>query len=168
MLFTIDNTVAYCYTGGKPYKPSQPTAVFIHGAQNDHSVWALQTRYFAHHGWNVLAVDLPGHGRSGGAAKASVEDLARWILAVLDAAGAPKAMLICHSMGSLIALEAAYTLKDEYGYKELAGGLRDAYASVGVILGGNRVTDLITLLKNKRMIVQENGRKYTFKPDFHY
>jgi len=46
--------------------------------------------------------------------------------------------------------------------------LRDAYASVGVILGGNRVTDLITLLKNKRMIVQENGRKYTFKPDFHY
>ena len=67
-----------------------------------------------------------------------------------------------------IALEAAFTLKDEYGYKELAGVLRDAYASVGVILGGNRVTDLITLLKNKRMIVQENGRKYTFKPDFHY
>ena len=46
--------------------------------------------------------------------------------------------------------------------------MRDAYASVGVILGGNRVTDLITLLKNKRMIVQENGRKYTFMPDFHY
>ena len=67
-----------------------------------------------------------------------------------------------------IALEAAFTLKDEYGYKELAGVLRDAYASVGVILGGNRVTDLITLLKNKRMIVQENGRKYTFMPDFHY
>lgn len=64
MLFTIDNTVAYCYTGGKPYNPGQPTAVFIHGAQNDHTVWALQTRYFAHHGWNVLAVDLPGHGRS--------------------------------------------------------------------------------------------------------
>jgi len=46
--------------------------------------------------------------------------------------------------------------------------LRKTYASVGVMLGGNRLTDLITVLKNKRMIVQENGRKYTFKPDFHY
>ena len=67
-----------------------------------------------------------------------------------------------------IALEAAFTLKDEYGYKELAEELRETYASVGVMLGGNRLTDLITVLKNKRMIVQENGRKYTFKPDFHY
>ena len=67
-----------------------------------------------------------------------------------------------------IALEAAFTLKDEYGYKELAGVLRETYASVKVMLGGNKVTDLITLLKNKRMIVQENGRKYTYNPDFHY
>ena len=67
-----------------------------------------------------------------------------------------------------IALEAAFTLKDEYGYKELAEELRKTYASVGVMLGENRLTDLITVLKNKRMIVQENGRKYTFKPDFHY
>ena len=67
-----------------------------------------------------------------------------------------------------IALEAAFTLKDEYGYKELAEELRKTYASVGVMLGGNRLTDLITVLKNKRMIVQENGRKYTFLPDFHY
>lgn len=72
------------------------------------------------------------------------------------------------SPSSSTALEAAFTLKDEYGYKELAGVLRETYATVDVILGGNRVTDLITLLKNKRMIVQENGRKYTFKPDFHY
>ena len=77
MLLTIENTTAYCYTGSKTFNPHQPTAVFIHGAQNDHSVWALQTRYFAHHGWNVLAVDLPGHGRSGGAAKTSVEELAQ-------------------------------------------------------------------------------------------
>ena len=67
-----------------------------------------------------------------------------------------------------IALEAAFTLKDEYGYKELAEALQEAYASVGVTLGGNKVVNLITVLKSKRMIVQENGRKYTFKPDFHY
>ncbi|WP_373233719.1 AAA family ATPase [Parabacteroides sp. D26] len=67
-----------------------------------------------------------------------------------------------------IALEAAFTLKDEYGYQELAEALQEAYASVGVTLGGNKVVKLITVLKSKRMIMQENGRKYTFKPDFHY
>jgi pimeloyl-ACP methyl ester carboxylesterase len=81
--------------------------MFIHGAQNDHSVWILQTRYFAHHGFGVLAVDLPGHGRSKGAPLPSVESMADWLLAVLDAAGVHKAMLIGHSMGSLIALQAA-------------------------------------------------------------
>ena len=121
MLFTIENTRAYCYTGGKSFNPSQPTAVFIHGAQNDHSVWALQTRYFAHHGWNVLAVDLPGHGRSLGAAKTSVEALARWILAVLDAAGAAKALLIGHSMGSLIALETAYLAPERVSHLAMLG-----------------------------------------------
>ncbi len=98
---------AYAYTGGKVFNPALPTAVFIHGAQNDHSVWGLQTRYFAHHGFSVLAVDLPGHGRSGGPALARVEAMADWLNALLDAAGAKQVILIGHSMGSLIALEAA-------------------------------------------------------------
>lgn len=105
MLFNIHGHDAYCYTGGKPFNPELPTAVFIHGAQNDHSVWILQTRYFAHHGFGVLAVDLPGHGRSKGAALTSVEAMADWLLALLDAAGVQQATLIGHSMGSLITLE---------------------------------------------------------------
>lgn len=108
MIHQVQGVDAYCYTGGKPFNPAQPTAVFIHGAQNDHSVWVLQTRYFAHHGWNVLALDLPGHGRSKGAAKTSVEALAAWLLELLDAAGAGQALLVGHSMGSLIALETAF------------------------------------------------------------
>jgi len=99
---------AYCYTGGKPFDAALPTVVFLHGAQNDHTVWALQTRYFAHHGFGVLAVDLPGHGRSKGAALTSIEAMAAWLLGVLDAAGVRHALLVGHSMGSLIALEAAY------------------------------------------------------------
>lgn len=107
MQLTINGHSAYAYTGGKIFNPALPTAVFIHGAQNDHSVWGLQTRYFAHHGFSVLAVDLPGHGRSGGPALHSVEAMADWLNALLDAAGVSQAILVGHSMGSLIALEAA-------------------------------------------------------------
>ncbi|MFZ6849615.1 alpha/beta fold hydrolase [Undibacterium sp. RuRC25W] len=105
MLFNVNQHEAYCYTGGKLLKPELPTVVFIHGAQNDHSVWGLQSRYFAHHGYNVLAVDLPGHGRSKGPALTSIEDMAHWLLALLDAAQIQQATLVGHSMGSLVALE---------------------------------------------------------------
>jgi pimeloyl-ACP methyl ester carboxylesterase len=108
MMIDVNGAPAFAYTGGKAFNPAQPTIVFVHGAQNDHSVWSLQSRYFAWHGWNVLAPDLPGHGQSGGDALTTVEDMAAWLLALLDAAGAEKALLVGHSMGSLIALEAAH------------------------------------------------------------
>ncbi len=108
MMYDVNGAPAYAYTGGKAFIPARPTIVFLHGAQNDHSVWALQSRWFAWHGWNVLAVDLPGHGRSGGAALTTVEAMADWVLSMLDAAGAGTALLVGHSMGSLIALEAAH------------------------------------------------------------
>jgi pimeloyl-ACP methyl ester carboxylesterase len=98
---------AYAYTGGKPFDPARPTVVFIHGAVNDHTVWTLLARWFAHHGRSVLALDLPGHRRSAGPALASVEALAGWVLAALDAAGVQRAALAGHSLGSLVALEAA-------------------------------------------------------------
>lgn len=108
MLLHVHGHDAYCHTGGKAFDPALPTVVFIHGAQNDHSVWILQTRYFAYHGFGVLAIDLPGHGRSKGAPLTSVEAMADWLLALLDTAGVRQAALIGHSMGSLIALEAAF------------------------------------------------------------
>ena len=99
MLITAQAKQVYAYTGGKAFNPELPTVIFVHGAQNDHSVWALQSRYLAHHGYSVLAVDLPGHGRSAGSALSSVEMLA--------ASGVQQAYVVGHSMGSLIALEAA-------------------------------------------------------------
>ena len=74
MKIQVHGAPLYAYTSGKPIDPAKPTVVFIHGVLNDHSVWILQSRYFAHHGWNVLAIDLPGQGRSGGQPPASVED----------------------------------------------------------------------------------------------
>src|SRR5207244_5808964 len=107
MKLVVQGHEAYAYTGGKPFDPALPCVVFIHGALNDHSVWTLLARWFAHHGHAVLAPDLPGHGRSEGPPLASVEALADWLLALLDAAGVGSAALVGHSMGSLIALEAA-------------------------------------------------------------
>jgi pimeloyl-ACP methyl ester carboxylesterase len=111
----------YAYTGGKPFDADKPTLIFIHGVLNDHSVWILQTRYLANHGFNVLAVDLPGHGRSAGEAPASVEVAADFIEALMDAAGLQQAALIGHSWGSLIALETAARLKDRITQAALVG-----------------------------------------------
>jgi len=107
MKFLVDGREAYAYTGGKPFDPALPCVVFIHGALNDHSVWTLLARWFAHHGRAVLAVDLPGHGRSTGTPLPDIETHAAWMLALLNAAGVERAALVGHSMGSLIALEAA-------------------------------------------------------------
>ena len=107
MHLTVNNHSTYCYTGGKAFDAARPTAVFIHGVLNDHSVWILQSRYLANHGWNVLAVDLPGHCKSEGSPATSVESAAAFVLALLDAAGVEKAALIGHSFGSLVALEVA-------------------------------------------------------------
>jgi len=97
----------YVYRGGERGDGRRRSMVFVHGAGHDHSVWNLQARYFAHHGWSVLAPDLPGHGASGGEPLPSVEDLAAWLLALLDREQAEGVHLVGHSMGSLVALEAA-------------------------------------------------------------
>ena len=121
MIYTVNHSPLYCYTGGKAFDPAQPTAVFIHGVAGDHSVWALQSRSLAHHGWNVLAIDLPGHGRSGGHAPESVQEAAQAVCALLDAVGAHKAALIGHSWGSLIALQAAAQLGARASHLVLVG-----------------------------------------------
>ena len=121
MLYEVNGARAYCYTGGRAFDAAQPTVVFIHGVLGDHSVWAWQSRYLATHGWNVLAVDLPGHGRSGGEAPASVEQAADFIAALLDAAGVQKAALVGHSWGSLIALETAARLTERISHLVLIG-----------------------------------------------
>ena len=121
MELTVNNAKTYCYTGGKPFDAAKPTVVFIHGVLNDHSVWILQSRYLANHGYNVLAVDLPGHCRSAGEAPFSVEEAADFIAALLDAAGVERAALVGHSWGSLIALEAASKLKERVTHLVLVG-----------------------------------------------
>jgi len=121
MELQIDGGKAWIYTGGKPFDRALPTVVFIHGAEHDHSVWALQSRYLAHHGYGVLAVDLPGHGRSQGAPLRSIETIADWLAALLAALDVAPATLIGHSMGSLVAIECAARHPQRVGKLVLVG-----------------------------------------------
>jgi pimeloyl-ACP methyl ester carboxylesterase len=97
----------YLCTAGRAVDPSRPAVVFLHGAGMDHTVWTLPARHFARHGRTVLALDLPGHGRSGGSCLQGIPAMADWVIAVLDALGIGQAALAGHSMGSLVALDAA-------------------------------------------------------------
>ena len=107
MQIPVDGETTYIYTGAKTFVPGQPSVIFIHGGGLDHTVWVLQSRYYANHGFNALAVDLPGHGRSGGTPPESIEAYADWVARCVEALEIEQACVVGHSMGSLVALEAA-------------------------------------------------------------
>ena len=107
MNFEVAGKRAFAYTAAHELDPAKPTVVFVHGAGLDHSWFGLQSRYFGYHGRNVLALDLPGHGRSEGPPLPTIEEMADWVSAVLKRPNTPKASIVGHSMGSLVALEFA-------------------------------------------------------------
>lgn len=107
MELTVNGRRVFAATGGRAFDPGSPAIVFVHGAGMDHTVWPLQARHFAHRGRAVLAIDLPGHGRSEGPALATIEVQGAWLLALMEAAGLASAALVGHSMGALAAFEAA-------------------------------------------------------------
>jgi pimeloyl-ACP methyl ester carboxylesterase len=107
MELAVDGRRAFAYTASHAFDPQKPSLVFVHGAGLDHSLFGLQSRYFGYHGRNVLALDLPGHGRSEGPPLATIRAMADWLFAVLDVQGIVAASIVGHSMGALVALEAA-------------------------------------------------------------
>jgi pimeloyl-ACP methyl ester carboxylesterase len=107
MMFDVDGQRVFADTGGRAPDPARETVIFVHGAGQDHSIWVLPSRYFSGHDRNVIAVDLPGHGRSGGAPLRTIEAIADWLIAVLDSAGLGEAAVVGHSLGSLAAIAAA-------------------------------------------------------------
>ena len=104
MEFTVDGKKAFAYTAAHEFDAAKPTVLFVHGAGLDHSWFGLQSRYFGYHGWNVLALDLPGHGRSQAPALATIEAMADWVVKSLPSG---KASVVGHSMGALVTLECA-------------------------------------------------------------
>lgn len=110
MRFSVDDRSVFAATGGRAFDARFPAVVFLHGAGMDHTVWSMQARYLAHHGRAVLALDLPGHGGSEGPALPSIEAVADWVGRALDVLQVERAALVGHSMGALVALDAAARL----------------------------------------------------------
>lgn len=107
MNFEVGGRRAFAYTAAHELDPAKPTVVFVHGAGLDHSSFGLQSRYFGYHGRNVLALDLPAHGRSEGPPLRTIEEMADWVSQVLQVLTISKAAVVGHSMGSLVTLEFA-------------------------------------------------------------
>lgn len=121
MDLTVNDKRVFAATGGKDFDPAQSPIIFLHGSGGDRTVWQLQTRYFAWHGRSVLAVDLPGHGKSEGPPINSIEEQADWVIALMDAAGIEKAALVGHSMGAALALHTAGAFPDRVSAIALCG-----------------------------------------------
>ena len=117
----IDGRSGYIGTGGREIDTARESVVFVHGAGQNHTIWVLPTRHFVRKGFNVLAVDLPGHGRSAGPCLSSIEQMADWIAKLLRVAGLARAGLVGHSMGSLVALATAARHPDRVRALALVG-----------------------------------------------
>jgi pimeloyl-ACP methyl ester carboxylesterase len=121
MELKVDGRNVYAATGGRAFDAARPAVLFVHGAGCDHTVWQLPARWFAWHGHSVLALDLPGHGRSEGPALQSVPEMAGWLGRVMDAAGLAHAAVVGHSMGGAIAVEAAAAMPERVTRVALLG-----------------------------------------------
>jgi pimeloyl-ACP methyl ester carboxylesterase len=121
MKLTVNGRTVFATTGGAAFDPARPAVVFLHGAGFDRTAWRLQTRWFAHHGRSVLAIDFPAHGWSEGPALASIAAMADWTAALIEAAGLKSAALVGHSMGALVAVEAAARFPDRVRALGLCG-----------------------------------------------
>jgi pimeloyl-ACP methyl ester carboxylesterase len=125
MKFLVQQQPAYVATGDTGFDPAKPTVVLIHGAANDHSVWAslleqsAEKRHFS--STNLLTVDLPGHGQTFAEAKSSITEYADWLINFLDNGAIKAATLVGHSMGSLIALDVARRYPDRVARLGLIG-----------------------------------------------
>ncbi len=110
MKIQIGEQTIYFGTGNRAAATEESDSLpvlMIHGAGFDHSVWVMVRRFFSRHGHQVLAPDLPAHGRSSGPALTSIEAMADWLAELLHHQSVGPVAAVGHSMGSLIATSLA-------------------------------------------------------------
>src|SRR5262249_16039724 len=121
MKFEVGGRELFATRGGMDFDRAKPAVVFLHGAGFDRTTWRLQTRWFAHHGRSVLAVDFPAHGWSAGPMLTSVAAMADWTARLIAAAGLKSGARVGHFMGGLVAVDCAGGQPDKVRALALCG-----------------------------------------------
>ena len=119
--FNIESIKIACWINGSDFDKKKQSLVFIHGSGSDHSAWLHQYARL-HKYYNILAIDLPGHGRSGGSGEADVADYSVWVKKLLDILDLKRAVLVGHSLGAAITLRFALNYPQEIAGIVLVGG----------------------------------------------
>ncbi len=107
MIFEIDNKKVFSSDVGQSFDKNKPTLILLHGSGQSHVVWSLTDQYLSDQGFNVFALDLPGHGNTEGESLKSIEEMAEWLEKFVNKIGINNLIIIGHSQGCLIALEYA-------------------------------------------------------------
>ena len=105
MILEVDNKEVFASDAGKSFDKEKHTIILIHGSGLSHIVWSLTEQYLSNHDYNILAIDLPGHGNSGGSSLESIEKIAEWLEKVINKIGIVDFSILGHSQGCLIGLE---------------------------------------------------------------
>jgi len=99
-------------TGGIDFDKEKPSILLMHGSGLTHIVWSLHEQFYASQGFNVLSVDLPGHGNSEGPSLESIEQISNWVKSLMNVLGIKRIIIIGHSQGSLIGIDFASRYPD--------------------------------------------------------
>jgi len=81
--------------------------LLMHGSGLTHIVWSLHEQFYASQGFNVLSVDLPGHGNSEGPSLKSIEKISDWIKSLMLKINIEKIIIVGHSQGGLVGIDFA-------------------------------------------------------------
>jgi len=99
-------------TGGFDFDEKKPSILLMHGSGLTHIVWSLHEQFYASQGFNVLSVDLPGHGNSEGPALKSIEEISNWIKFLMEKINISKITIVGHSQGCLVGIDFASRYSD--------------------------------------------------------
>ena len=108
MIFQVDNKSVFASDSGQGIDKKKATIVLLHGSGLSHIVWSLTEQYLSNQNYNILAIDLPGHGNSEGDCLKSIEEISDWLEKIFNELNISKITIIGHSQGCLEALEYSF------------------------------------------------------------
>ena len=122
MIFQLENKNVHASDAGQGIDPNKETIIFLHGSGLSHIIWSLTEQFFSNNNFNVLSIDLPGHGNSDGPCLDSIEKIADWLEHVFNRLELKNLILVGHSQGCLEILEYAFKYKSRLNKLVFVGG----------------------------------------------